>query len=272
MIKVEFQKILACIKRDFLTEISYKFSFFLNILGIFVSVVTFYFIAQIFGKGASPYLAEYGGEYFPFVLVGIAFSGYFSTALKSFSFNVRREQFLGTLEAMLITPTRIATIIFASSLWDFLFSSITVLIYLFFGIRFFGLRLINPNFFLAGVILILTVICFSSIGIISAGFIMLFKKGDPVTWLITTFSSLLGGVYFPIKIMPEAVQKLAAFIPLNYSLRSIRLILLKGAGLHQVISDILALLVFILVLLPLGIIVFNFAVKRAKMEGSLTHY
>jgi ABC-2 type transport system permease protein len=269
---MEIHKILAFIKRDFLMEWSYRFSFCLNILGIFVSVVTFYFIAKILGEGASPYLSEYGGEYFPFVLIGIAFSGYFSTALKSFAFNIRREQFLGTLEAMLITPTKISTVILASSLWDFLFASITVLIYLFFGIFFFGLKLFQPNIFLAGIILILTIICFSGIGMISAGFIMLFKKGDPITWLISTFSSLLGGVYFPIEILPQTAQKLSAFIPITYALRSIRLILLQGASAEKVVFDIFILLAFVVVLLPIGILVFKFAVKMAKIEGSLTHY
>jgi len=269
---MEFRKFLAFLRRDFQAALSYKFAFFLNIIGIFVSVVTFYFIARIFGKGASPYLSEYGGEYFPFVLLGIAFSGYFSTALRSFASTVRGEQFLGTLEAMLITPTRISTIILASSLWDFLFASVNVFIYLFFGVRFFGLTLFHPNFLLAGIILILTVICFSGIGIISAGFIMIFKKGDPITWLISTFSALVGGVYFPVKVLPEGVQKLSAFVPLTYSLHSLRLVLLQGAGFDKIISDLCILLVLALALLPIGIFFFSFAVKRAKMEGSLVHY
>ncbi len=268
----EFRKIWAFIKRDFLLELSYKFAFFLNILGIFVSVVTFYFIARIFGKGASPYLVEYGGEYFPFVLLGIAFSGYFSTALRSFSFNIRREQFAGTLEAMLITPTKISTILFSSSLWDFIFSSINVFIYLLFGVLFFGLKLFQPNFFLAGIILILTIICFSAIGMISAGFIMIFKKGDPVTWLISTFSALLGGVYFPIRILPATLQKFSQFIPLTYALRSIRAVLLQGANLNDILRDILILMIFATFLLPAGVFIFKFAVKRAKIEGSLAHY
>lgn len=269
---VEFRKIWAFLKRDFLMELSYKFAFFLNIAGIFISVVTFYFIAKIFGRGASPYLAEYGGEYFPFVLIGIAFSGYLSTALRSFASTIRQEQFLGTLEAMLVTPTKISTILLASALWDFLFSSVNVLIYLFFGMKFFGLNLFQPNFLLAGIILVLSIICFSGMGMISAGFIMIFKKGDPITWLISTFSALLGGVYFPIKVLPSVVQKFSTFIPVTYALHSLRLVLLQGAGLDKIIKDILILLVFAIVIFPIGVFLFKFAIKRAKIEGSLTHY
>ena len=67
------KKAAAFIKRDFLTEISYKSSFLMNVIGIFFSAFTFFFIAKLFGKAAAPHLQEYGGDYFPFVLIGIAF-------------------------------------------------------------------------------------------------------------------------------------------------------------------------------------------------------
>ena len=32
---------------------------------------------------------------------------------------------------------------------------------------------------------------------------MILKKGDPVGWLFTSLSALLGGLYFPISVLPE---------------------------------------------------------------------
>jgi len=37
-------------------------------------------------------------------------------------------------------------------------------------------------------------------------------------------------------------------------------------------ADILALGIFCLLLLPLSLIVFSFAVRLARIDGSLTHY
>jgi ABC-2 type transport system permease protein len=186
---------LAFIKKDFIIETSYKLSFLLTWCGMVFSIVTFYFIAKLFDKGAMPYLKEYGVEYFPFVLIGIAFSGYLMTSLNSFSANLRREQMMGTLEAMLMTPTEIPIIIISMSVWNFIFGSINIIGYILFGVLFFGINFVNPNFFGAFIILFLTIISFSSIGIISASFIMIFKRGDPITWSIGTFSSLFGGGY-----------------------------------------------------------------------------
>ena len=41
------------------------------------------------------------------MLIGVAFIGYFTTALYAFSAKLRSEQMMGTLEAMLVTPARL---------------------------------------------------------------------------------------------------------------------------------------------------------------------
>jgi ABC-2 type transport system permease protein len=51
-----------------------------------------------------------------------------------------------------------------------------------------------------------------------------------------------------------------------------RLALLQGASWSQLAPDILALVIFALILLPLSLTAFRYAVHRAKVEGSLTHY
>ena len=76
-----FKKAGAFIRRDFLIETSYKSAFLMNLAGMFVSVLTFFFIAKLFGKAAAPYLQEYGGDYFPFVLIGIGFSTFLGVGL-----------------------------------------------------------------------------------------------------------------------------------------------------------------------------------------------
>ena len=134
------KKAAAFIKRDFITEVSYKSAFLMSITGIFFATLTFFFIAKLFGKAAAPLLQEYGGEYFPFVLIGIAFSTFLSTGLGSSATAIRQEQMLGTLEAMLITPTKASTITIYLSLWNFIFSSVHILIYLFMGRFVFGIK------------------------------------------------------------------------------------------------------------------------------------
>jgi ABC-2 type transport system permease protein len=271
-LKILSHKVFAFIKRDFLTELSYRLQFVLSWLGIFLSVLIFYYISRLFEKTESPYLTEYGGKYFPFVFIGIAFSGYLALALGSFSANIRREQLTGTLEAMLVTPTKLSTIIISISLWNFIFNSISILIYLLFGVCFFGIDLTGANFFSAAIILILTVLPLCSIGIISAAFIMVFKRGDPIVWFINLFSGLFGGVYFPIAILPDSLRIVSYFLPITYSLKALRYALLRGYSFKMLLPEIAVLFAFSIVLLPLSISIFKYATKKAKVAGSLTHY
>lgn len=266
------RKILAFIKRDFSITASYRLSFFFQFFGIFFSVVTFYFIAKLFGGAATPYLDSYGGDYFSFVLIGIAFSDYLGVGLSSFAGTIREGQMLGTLEAMLVTPTRVHTIVLFSSVWQFLLTSIRVLVYILLGVFFFGVDMTRPNIPAALLILILTILAFSSLGIISASFIMIFKRGNPLNWLIGSFSTLFGGVLFPITILPDWLQKISHLLPITYSLRAMRHALLQSYSFQALSFDILMLALFSVVLLPLSIYAFKVGVRKAKKDGSLTHY
>lgn len=269
------RKPIAFLKKDFLLEISYRFSFFLQFGSIFFSVVMFYFVAVLIGDSPTVQnsLSRYGGDYFSFVLIGIAFSNFLSVGMGSFSTNIRGEQMMGTLEAMLVTPTRLPTIILSSSQWSFAFTSLRVAVYLLLGAIFFGVDLSNADVLPAIAALVLTVVAFSSLGIISASFIMIFKRGDPIAWVISTSSTLVGGVYYPITILPDWLQGLSYLFPITYALDAIRLSLLQGQGYsREVGSDLVALIVFSLITLPISLGIFRYAVARAKKDGSLAYY
>ena len=123
-----FEKAFWFIKRGYLLQMSYKFDFLLRLFFMLFNILTYYFIAKMMGDAAAQYLEPYGGDYFSFVLIGMAFSGYLMISLRSFSESVRDEQMMGTLEAMQVTPTRTSSIIALSSLWSFIFASFRVLI------------------------------------------------------------------------------------------------------------------------------------------------
>jgi ABC-2 type transport system permease protein len=262
----------AFLKRDVREEASYRLAFILQFLNIFFTVGLFYFIARLLGDAATPHLEPYGGDYFSFVLIGIAFAGYFGVGLSSFSSSLRQAQTTGTLEAMLTTPTGLSTVILSSSLWSYLITTVRVVIYLLVGVVLLGVHLETSNYLAAVIILFLTVISFSSLGILAASFIMVLKRGDPITWLFNATSSILGGVYYPVTILPGWMQFLAALIPVTYALRAMRLALLQGAPFRELFSDILVLVIFSLTLLPASLLAFRYAVRRAKADGSLSHF
>lgn len=265
-------KLISFLKKDIKIFISYKLSFLMTCVGMVVSVATFYYIAKLFGKSASPYLISYGTNYFSFVLIGIAFSSYLTTSLSTFAGNIREAQTSGVLEAMLVTPSSVMEIIIGMSIWDFIFASFRIVIYLIIGIFFFGMQFGNPNVFAGALIILLSIICFSSIGIMSAGFILVFKRSEPVGWFAGTLTGLFSGVFFPIEVLPLKLQVISYFLPATYSLRALRHALLSGYSFKMLIPDISVLIIFSIILVPLAVIIFKYTLKQVKTDGSLVHY
>ncbi len=265
------RRIAAFFRRDLLTLASYRLATLLQVGGVLVSVALFYFMAQLFGAAVLPTLRQYGGDYFAFVLLGIAFAGYQTAGLSSFAQAIRSGQVLGTLEAMLATPTRLGTILLASSLGTFLGASVQVLLYLLIG-GLFGATFPQGNVGTALLALLLSILAFSGLGILSAGFILVTKRGDPLQMLLNTASFLLAGVYYPLEVLPAWLQRIALLLPMTHALRAMRLALLQGAGPAQVAPELLTLGLLASILLPGSMLAFRLALRRARTEGSLTQF
>lgn len=262
----------AFLKRDFSQALSYRLSFIMQFGGIFFSVAIFYFLSQLFGIAVAPQLEAYGGDYFSFVLIGLAFTGFLGLSLSNFAASIREGQMMGTLEIMLLSPTRLSSILISSSLWAYLFTTLRVVVYLLVGALIFGASLSQANVLAALVVMLLAIASFSGIGILSAAIVLLVKKGDPITWVLGSMSSLLAGVYYPISVLPDWLEPLSRVLPLTYALDAMRLATLQGYSLYELRVDILALLGFTVVLTPVAFLAFRQALKRAKMEGSLIQY
>ncbi len=269
---MSLSKPLAFLKKDVLIATSYRLAFLLQLFGIGFTLTLFFFLSRLIDTSMNPHLASYGGDYFPFVLIGVAFSNYLSTGLNAFSNRIRDEQVLGTLEAVLVTPTRFSTYLLSSSLWSFLWASFQILVYLTLGVLFFGLDLSAANYPAAAAFLAITVVAFSSLGILASSFILVLKRGNPVNWVFTSLSRLLGGVYYPVMILPAWLQKAAYLIPLTYALEGMRMALLQGKGISDLRSELAALLLFTVIALLLGIGAARFAIARAKRDGTLGQY
>jgi ABC-2 type transport system permease protein len=263
---------IAFLKRDFSQAISYRLAFFMQLGGILFNVAIFYFMAQLFGSAVAPQLETYGGDYFSFVLIGLAFTGFMGLSLSSFAQSVREGQMMGTLEIMLLSPTRLSAILLSSSIWSYLLTTFRVVVYLILGALVFGASLNQASYGTALLVLLLSIASFSGIGIISAAFVLLTKKGDPIAWALSGASSLLAGVYYPVAVLPDWLEPVSRVLPLTYALDAMRLSMLQGSSVYELRFDILVLLAFTLVLTPLSFFIFQQSLKRAKKEGSLIQY
>jgi len=272
ILNIKYSTLFAFLRRDILNEISYKLSFFLQLLGIFPVVLMFFFLSRLVGSTISGPLQPYGGSYFPFVLIGIAVQNYLTLSLRSFSGSLRESQLSGTLEAVLATPVRLPSFLMGSTAYSFVFNALRIFIYLAVGSLLFDVHFNWVRLPSALGIVCLTIAAFSSLGIFSASFIMLFKRGDPVNWGFNVVSWLLGGVYYPVSILPLWLEKVASIIPMTHSLEALRLILLTEEGFAGLWDNVLILGLWGAIGLPVSLFCFRYTLNRARMQGTLGHY
>ncbi len=263
------RRVRAFVARDFQLAVSYRLDFFMRILTILFVVTTFYFISRIFTGGATDF-SQWRDPLAAWI-TGLAVLNYFMTGFSSLANAIRSEQMQGTLESVLLSPISVPTVVVASSAWDLLLATFHSSLYFIFGWLFFGVEF-RGSFLLALVFLFLTTLVLACLGILSASFAMVFKRGDPFAILLGTGSALFSGVFFPTELLGQGFGTISRLLPPTYGLDGIRRVLIEGQGLAQVSRPLVTLFVFLAVLLPFSLWVFSRAVRRAKREGSLIQY
>jgi len=265
-------KALAFLVKDLRIQSSYRFMFLIEVLHLFLSIIPYYFLARFIGPAVSGSLQQYGGDYFSFVLVGILLQEYLAMPVTLFARQIRESQLNGTLESLLSTQTSLSTVILLSAVYPFLWATINVIMYVVLGITVFGVHFGQANWIAAALILVCALLAFCGIGILSASFILVFKRGDPLTIGISATSWVFAGVLYPVSSLPSALRVVSAVLPIRYAIDGMRAAVLQSASLQQLWPSLGPLLLFAAVTLPLGLFSFHHANKWVRTVGSLSEY
>jgi ABC-2 type transport system permease protein len=259
-------------RRDLLTARTYRTAFLFDAVNALFGAASFYFLSYFVSSDTLSSRLPAGTSYFAFALIGLAFFDYLSAGLNAFDTSINDARRYRTLEPLLVTEASLPVILAGSAIYPFVLTSLRTAVYLVWGVILFHLPLAAADWPGALLILLFSILAFAGLGIISASYQMLFKRGNPAKWIFLGLSALLGGMMYPVSILPPALRALAHLIPLTYSLEGMRAALLEGAGIDRLWPQIAALGIFALVLLPLSFAVFAWALRRTKINGTLTHF
>jgi len=262
----------AFLRRDLVEAASYRLAFLLRFFSFAVGLLTVYFTARFVNLARNPLLAPYGGDYFAFSLTGLIFIDFQYVAIGAFATRIRQAQTLGTLEAVLATPTPLPTILAASPIYDFAAAALRAALYLVCGALVFGVRLHQANLPALLVTAVLALATFVSLGLCAGAFTLLLRRGDPINLLLGGASMLLGGVWYPAQALPGWLARVGDLLPLTHGLEATRRALLSGATIGDLARPLGWLLAQCLVFAPAGLLLFALALRRARQDGSLTHY
>jgi ABC-2 type transport system permease protein len=265
------RKFVAFFWRDFAIARGYRGALVLEILESLFGVATFYYLSRFVENPTLASALPRGSDYFAFALVGFAFFDYLSVSIDAFESSLEEARRNRTLEALLVTQTPLSVILGGSAVYPFFALALRTCVYLSWGILLFNFRPRSANWPGAVAILLASVLAFVGVGILSASYQLLFKRGNPAKWVVLGISGLVGGMMYPIAVLPQPLQAVARIVPVTYSLEGMRAALLEGAGWRDLLPPILALLAFAVVLIPLSFALFSWALRRTKITGTLTH-
>jgi ABC-2 type transport system permease protein len=260
----ELEKIFYFMKRDIISFSTYK----TNIAILFFTAVFGALSFAYLGSNASmqSVLQLYGENFTTYILIGLAFSSYLTQSLTL----VQKTINPWALEEVLVSPTRLTTFIIGSSIWGFIWSTATVVVYLAIGVFIFGVSL-SINILGTVIVVALGISAFIGFSMIGSGILILTKQGDPVTALITIATSLFGNVLFPPQVLPPVLQTIAYVLPQYYFFKCIRL-MLTGWTIPMILPDLLILTLMCAIIVPLGYGVYAWCLKTARKNGTLSWF
>lgn len=261
--------IWAFLRRDFEIASSYRAYFFFSVANSVVTLAVFYFLSKTIGTSTA-FAQKYGSDYFSFALIGVAIGGCLRTLQSSFSLKLREAQVDGSLEALLASPLSTSGVIGHLALypaWVGLFRS-TLLVTA--GKFIFGAHLqLNGRSLALSVLGSVSV--FAALGLISAAFVLIFKRADPFNYALDGAAYLLSGMVYPIEVLPPFLQTVSRCLPTTYAVSALRAAALHDANLASLWKPLLMLALFSLGLWPLAVLGLNFARRQAEQSGSLPH-
>jgi ABC-2 type transport system permease protein len=258
----------ACVRRDALIDISYKVSFVFDLIDAMLMVVAYALLAGLFGAQPLDGFSALG-----FLLVGVAGNAALMTALVCFSQAVRGVQVAGAIKTILTTPTPPVVVMLLSSIYPFVRASVDLCIWLI-AAALLGAPLVGLDVSSVAatvIVFLLASAAMAGLGFASAAFAVVFKRGDPVVWLVNAVTMLLSGVLFPTSALPDMAERVSRLLPTTHALDALRATLLAGADLADVAPDALALLGFALIAVPMGLLALAWSVRHARKEGTLGH-
>jgi len=177
-----------------------------------------------------------------------------------------------TLEQLLLNRTPFPVLIILQVILGLSSAAIYSVIIFCIGILFFGINVYIADISAVLLPIILGTAALVGIGFIFSAFLLVYKKISGLTWILSVILVILGGIYFPVQMLPEWMQFLAEFVPTKHILDALRQAVLNHATVKEISHQLILLSIMLIILLPAGVISMNFAIKKTLKNSTLLHF
>ncbi|NLF75621.1 MAG: ABC transporter permease [Chloroflexi bacterium] len=205
-----------------------------------------------------------------YLLIGTLVWRFLASIFNNISEMIAWERWEGTIEYTFMAPVHRFNQMIGQTIFAILYSLIFTVIIGVVVAAFFDLDFGNADFTAATIILLVGSLSFVGIGVVASILPLLYpERGAQMTNIVQAFFLLVSGIYYPISVLPEWLQVLARISPATYVLEGMRSALLPGTVEKSPMSFVPPLLLMGVVMLPLGIYLFQRAERYTKRTGKL---
>jgi len=200
-------------------------------------------------------------SYFDFIAPGIMAMTVMMSVMTGLPAAVSHEREVGTLDGMMVAPINRLAIILGKTLAQTARGLLQGTLILILAVALFGVT-IHGSILLVFALLLLGVFSFVGLGVVITSFA---KDQETAMMLMMTLMfpmMFLSGVFFPIQQMPWYMQGVSKFLPLTYASTALRKVMVLGADIPAITTELTILIVFGIVMTAVALPVFKRAMTR----------
>jgi ABC-2 type transport system permease protein len=255
------------LRRDAILFVSYRTQLVSQFLGPLFSITLFYYISHLLTAKSihSP------GGYFGFVIVGLVIVQILTISLGIMPITVRQELVSGTIERFLVSAHGPVNGILGTMLFPLINAMLTGVLMLALATLIFGLPL-AATAALAIPVSLLGMLAFMPFAFVLVALVMAFKQVSSVTQFIIAGVAIVGGLYFPIAVLPEWIRWASEVQPFTPAADLLRHLLVNTPLAHAATVDLLKLVGFVVLLLPAGFALLRAAIRYGQRTGTVAEY
>ncbi len=274
---LQFVIFAEMVRKQLIVMTRYPVDFITSFVQIFFMILLFTFATIMFEpRGATEMAGSMTGGTGAVMMYGFVLFMFASDTLWTIGYNIREEQYQGTLESLYLTPaSKFASLVSRVTMivvWTGALSiAAVVFVQLFLG------RLPFQNVGLGALLLVFTLSGMFGIGFAFAAYTLLVKEFAQTTAnFLEFFIMIVCGMFFPFRALPEILQPLSRIIPLSYAVDAFRSTLMGyPAGypeLAPIQTEIAIVVAFGLLMPVIGYWLYQRAERRARITGGLAEF
>jgi len=258
---------LAVMRRDLQIYMSYRARLLSQTANTLFSLTLFYYVSRLVHvRGfSSP------DDYYAYVVVGISLLGVIYSCFATPGL-VRQELVAGTLERLILSPFGAVRSIIAMTLFPLAYAAIFATVSLALACLVFGLQLHWATIPLSVPMMGLTLLAFLPFGLLFAAITVVVKQENVGTNWVVAVLALIGGMYFPLSLLPHWLQLAGKLQPFTAATEVLRHLLVNSQLTAPVGPSVLKLAAFAAVLLPVSIAVLGAAVRLGQRRATIIEY